>query len=36
MYARTSFRGAKSCKIEKKGTFFGHIDNFWKGHDIQN
>ena len=26
MYARTSFRGAKSCKIWKKGYVFGHID----------
>ena len=35
MYARTSFRGAKMCKIGKKGVFFGHIDKFWKGHDGQ-
>ena len=33
LYARTSFRGAKTCKIGKKGCFFGHIDKFWKGHD---
>ena len=30
-----SFRGAKMCKIGKKGVFFGHIDKFWKGHDGQ-
>ena len=30
MYAHTSFRGAKTCKIGKKGVFFGHIDKFWK------
>ena len=35
MYARTSFRGAKTCKIGKKGCVFGHIDKFWKGHDGQ-
>ena len=35
MYARTSFRGAKMCKIRKKGCVFGHIDKFWKGHDRQ-
>ena len=35
MYARTSFRGAKTCKIGKKGCVFGHIDKFWKGHDRQ-
>ena len=34
MYARTSFRGAKTCKIGKK-VCFGHIDKFWKGHDGQ-
>ena len=34
MYARTSFRGAKTCKIGKKDVF-GHIDKFWKGHDRQ-
>ena len=33
MYARTSFRGAKTWKIGKKGCVFGHIDKFWKGHD---
>ena len=33
MYARTSFRGAKTCKIGKKGNVFCHIDQFWKGHD---
>ena len=32
MYARTSFRGAKTCKIGKKWYVFGHIDKFWKGH----
>ena len=31
LYARTSFRGAKTCKIGKNG----HIDKFWKGHDGQ-
>ena len=35
MYVRTSFRGAKTCKIGKKGCVFGHIDKFWKGHDRQ-
>ena len=35
MYARTSFKGAKTCKIGKKGCVFGHIDKFWKGHDGQ-
>ena len=35
MYARTSFRGVKTCKIGKKGVFFGHSDKFWKGHDGQ-
>ena len=34
MYARTSFRGAKTCKIGK-GYVFGHIDKFWNGHDAQ-
>ena len=34
MYARTSFRGAKTCKIGKKGVFLV-IDKFWKGHDGQ-
>ena len=32
---RTSFRGAKTCKIGKKGCVFGHTDKFWKGHDGQ-
>ena len=32
MYARTSFRGAKTCKIGKKGCVFGHIDKSWEGH----
>ena len=32
MYARTLLRGAKTCKIGKKGCVFGHIDKFWKGH----
>ena len=35
MYARTSFRGAKTCKIGKKGCVFGQIYKFWKGHDRQ-
>ena len=35
LYARTSFRGAKTCKIRKKGCVFGHIDKFWKEHDRQ-
>ena len=34
MYARTSFRGAKTCKIEKKNVFLV-IDKFWKRHDRQ-
>ena len=32
LYARTSFRGAKTWK---KGCVFGHIDQFWKEHDRQ-
>ena len=35
MYVHTSFRGAKTCKIGKKGYVFGHIDRFWNGHDAQ-
>ena len=35
MYASTSFRGAKTCKIGKKGHVFGHFNKFWKGHDAQ-
>ena len=35
LYARTSFRGAKTCKIGKKGCVFGHIDKFWKEHNMQ-
>ena len=35
MYARTSCKGANTCRIGKKGYVFGHIDKFWKGHDIQ-
>ena len=35
LYARTAFRGAKMCKIGKKGCVLGHIDKFWKGHDGQ-
>ena len=35
MYTRTSFRGAKTCKIGGKGYDFGHIDKFWIGHDAQ-
>ena len=34
MYAHTSFRGAKTCKIGK-GCAIGHTDKFWKGHDGQ-
>ena len=31
MYARTSFRGAKTCKIGGgEGYVFCHIDKFWK------
>ena len=30
MYARTSFRGAKACKIEKKGIFLVILTNFGK------
>ena len=35
MYAHILFRGAKMCKIGKKGYVFGYIDKFWKGHDTQ-
>ena len=28
MYARASFRGAKTCKIGNKGVFFCHTDKF--------
>ena len=35
LYARTSLRGTKTCKIGKKGCVFGHIDKFWKEHDRQ-
>ena len=39
MYTRTSFRGAKTFKIGKKGVFlaqvFGHIDKLWNGQDGQ-
>ena len=35
VYARTSFRGAITCKIGEKGCVFGHSDQFWKGHDGQ-
>ena len=35
LYACTSFRGAKTCKIGKKRCVFGHIDKFWKEHDRQ-
>ena len=35
LYTRTSFRGAKTCKIGKKGVFFGHIDKFGKEYDGQ-
>ena len=34
LYARTSFRGAKTCKIGKKGVFLV-IDKYWKEHDRQ-
>ena len=30
MYARTSFRGAKTSKFWKKGVFFGYGHKFWK------
>ena len=33
MYVRTSFRGAKTCKIGKKSCVFCH--KFWNGHDRQ-
>ena len=35
MYVRTSFRGAKTCKIGEKKVCLGHVDKFWKGHDGQ-
>ena len=37
MYARTSFRGAKTCKIGKKGVFLAILTSFEKGiaHDGQ-
>ena len=35
LYARTSFRGAKTSKTGKKGCVFGHIDKFCKEHDRQ-
>ena len=35
LYARTSFRGAKTCKYWGKGCVSGHIDKFWKEHDRQ-
>ena len=31
MYARTLFRGAKTCKIGERGCVFGHCDQLWKG-----
>ena len=34
MYACTSFRGSKTCKIGKKGMFLV-IDKFWRGNDGQ-
>ena len=34
MYVRTSFRGAKTCKIGKKVCFWSY-NKFWKGHDGQ-
>ena len=30
MYPRTSFRGAKTSKLEKKGCVFGFGPKFWK------
>ena len=30
MYARTSFRGVKTCKIGKKGMFLAILTNFGK------
>ena len=30
MYAHTSFRGAKTCKIRKKGMFLVILTNFLK------
>ena len=35
LYARTSFRGAKTCKIGKKVCFWSDMDKFWKEHDRQ-
>ena len=35
MYARTSFRGVKTCKIGKQGYVLGHIDKFWRENDGQ-
>ena len=36
MYVRTSFRGAKTCKIwGKKRRVFDHCDKVWKGRDGQ-
>ena len=35
LYVRTSFRGAKTCTIGKKGCVFGHLDKFRKEHDRQ-
>ena len=35
MYTRTSFRGAKTCKIGKKRVYFWSYNKFWKGHDGQ-
>ena len=34
MYSRTSFRGAKTCKIGKKRCFWSY-DKFWKGYGEQ-
>ena len=33
MYARTSFRGAKTCKIGKKGVFLVILTNFGKDNE---
>ena len=30
MYARTSFRGAKTCKIGENGTFLVSLTNYGK------
>ena len=35
MYVRTLLRGAKTCKIGKKGVYLAILTNFGKGHDEQ-